>query len=74
MPDVTDDLNKVWEQQTTLHRPKNSMYSTFTTADGFNDTKSAYKSIQRRSNSNFGVNETPNTLKMAGKNLAFPKR
>ena len=50
------------------------MYSTFTTTDGFNDTKSAYKSIQRRSNSNFGVNETPNTLKMAGKNLAFPKR
>lgn len=55
MPDVTDDLGHVWQQQTTLHRPKNSMYSTFTQGDAWSDTKSHYKysQIQRRSNSNF---------------------
>ena len=53
------------------------MYSTFASGDGFNDTKSAYKysQINRRSNSNFNVQDQQSSLKMAGKNtLAFPKR
>jgi len=55
MPDVTDDLDKVWADQTKLHRPKNSMYSTFASGEGMDDSKSGYKyvSVNRRSNSNF---------------------
>lgn len=40
MPDVTDDLNRVWKDQTSLHRPQNSMYSTFTQGDAFSDQHS----------------------------------
>ena len=41
MVDVTDDLNTVWKEQTTLHAPKNSMYNTFSTGEGlFGDTQS----------------------------------
>lgn len=77
MPDVTDDLDRVWAEQTKLHRPQNSMYSTFNSGEGFNDTKSNYKysQIQRRSTSNFQDQDKEGTLKMAGKNtLSFPKR
>ena len=39
MVDVTDDLNNLWRDQTTLHAPKNSMYNTFSTGEAlFGDT------------------------------------
>ena len=34
MVDVTEDLNKSWKEQTTIHGPKSSMYKTFGTTEG----------------------------------------
>lgn len=78
MPDVSDDLNQIWKQQTSLHGAKNSMYSTFNTGDKlWDDNKSTYKysQINRRSNSGVPDENQNRTLKLAGKNtLTFPKR
>lgn len=76
MVDVSDDLFKIYRDQTTIHGPKNSMFNTFSDGEGWADTKSAYKysQINRRSNSNFNERDEK-TLKLAGKNtLTFPKR
>jgi hypothetical protein len=52
MPNVTDDISEVWQQHTTLHQAKNSMYNTFSTGEGLwgavgqddtKSTRSAYK-------------------------------
>jgi hypothetical protein len=43
MVDVSDDLFKIYRDQTTIHGAKNSMFNTFSDGEGWADTKSAYK-------------------------------